>query len=242
MIFSEPGKTAYDLNFNIGPVPVRIHPFFWLIAILLGANGPLQGLLLWVVAITLSILIHELGHVFAFARYGVTSHVVLHGFGGLAIPRRTGGRGLSRSERIWVSLAGPFAGFLFAALILIMGKLIGGTVEYSPFGNFLPYWSLTIKAAPVWWNQFLWYLLYVNLFWGYFNLLPVYPLDGGQVSMELHQSADPSQGRRRALQVSMVVAAVIAVIGYIAMGSLWLAFLFGYMAYSNYQTMMGPRW
>ena len=33
----------------------------------------------------------------------------------------------------------------------------------------------------------VWDLLFVNIFWGLVNLLPVFPLDGGQISRELFQ-------------------------------------------------------
>ena len=34
-------------------------------------------------------------------------------------------------------------------------------------------------------NTLIWDLLQVNILWGLVNLLPVYPLDGGQIAREL---------------------------------------------------------
>ena len=49
-MFSEPPRTPYDLNFPLFGIPVRIHPWFWVAAVMLGANSPdAVSLLLWVV-------------------------------------------------------------------------------------------------------------------------------------------------------------------------------------------------
>ena len=88
MFFVEPPPTSYDLHFRVAGVPVRVHPLFWLATVFmgLGADGDPIDVLLWVVAVFTCILVHELGHVLAFRYYGMSAHVVLHAFGGLAIP------------------------------------------------------------------------------------------------------------------------------------------------------------
>src|SRR6185503_17747585 len=125
LLFQQPPLTQYDLQFSIAGIPVRVHPLFWLIAILFGsAGGSLLFVPIWVFVIFISILIHELGHAFAFRRYGQRSHIVLHIGGGLTIPESVSWGGgwasvaLSRGQEIFISLAGPFAGFLFAAIII----------------------------------------------------------------------------------------------------------------------------
>ena len=65
-LFQSPPQTSYDLRFSIAGIPVRVHPLFWVIAILFGlSSSSLIHILLWFFAIFLSILIHELGHAFA---------------------------------------------------------------------------------------------------------------------------------------------------------------------------------
>ena len=50
-------------------------------------------LLLWVAAVLISILVHEIGHWLAMRWYGTDAYVVLYHFGGLAVPRgKDGGR------------------------------------------------------------------------------------------------------------------------------------------------------
>ena len=76
MLLGEPPRTGGDLNFQLFGIPVRVHPLFWLIAVLLGISGDPQPaeILLWVVAVFVSILVHELGHALTMRAFG---HVAL---------------------------------------------------------------------------------------------------------------------------------------------------------------------
>src|SRR5438552_2684847 len=115
-VLAEPDRTPYDLHFPLFGFRVRIHPFFWLGTVLLGSNvlredNGLALLGIWIVVVFVSILVHELGHAVAYRLYGSHAHIILWGFGGLAIGSpRVGGR----ARRIFVSFAGPLAGFVFA--------------------------------------------------------------------------------------------------------------------------------
>src|SRR6516162_9943921 len=73
IILMEPERTPYDLNFSILGIPVRVHPWFWLVTALFGSSTLNEGvsyLLLWILCVFFSILIHELGHVAAYALFG----------------------------------------------------------------------------------------------------------------------------------------------------------------------------
>src|SRR5580700_9720501 len=65
---------------------VRVKPWFWITLLLLGANRSVSGTAIWVAVCFVSILLHEMGHVFAFRFFRRDAEVVLYGFGGLAIP------------------------------------------------------------------------------------------------------------------------------------------------------------
>jgi membrane-associated protease RseP (regulator of RpoE activity) len=82
-------------------------------------------------------------------------------------------------------------------------------------------------------------LLWVNVFWGLINLIPVFPLDGGQVSRALFVEQDPWDGYRKSLWVSVIAGGVMAVVGLIFLGSIWLAFLFGILALQGYMEIQG---
>ena len=83
-MFSEPPRTPYDLNFHLFGIPVRICPWFWVAAVLLGSRSPGPvSLLIWVAAMLVSILVHELGHAAVLRRFGFPTWITLYGFGGL---------------------------------------------------------------------------------------------------------------------------------------------------------------
>jgi stage IV sporulation protein FB len=254
VFFIEPPPTQYDVHFRLGDVPVRIHPMFWLMTLLLGASsdGNPARLLLWVVAELVCILVHEMGHVAAFRYYGMHAHVVLHGFGGLAIPATGRWGGMGRTRETWladviISLAGPMAGFAFAAVIFL-GLALGGR---SPELHFDPSKSLPLfmrwvpfDADNV--NQLLWYMQFINIFWGLVNLLPIYPLDGGQVARAIIGRLNPNEGLRQSLIVSVVAAAGMAMFCWVRWHDFFPALFFGYMAYQNYMVLAqvsgGGRW
>ncbi|MCB8943955.1 MAG: hypothetical protein H6658_09385 [Ardenticatenaceae bacterium] len=241
--FQAPPPTRYDLNFTLAGIPVRVHPLFWLIVLIFGINAStLIGIIIWVVVVFVSILIHEIGHSLAMRMYGIDSFIVLHGFGGLAIPRsaRWGGRSSDETtEQIIISLAGPIAGFLLAALVIALVILLGGSVSVNWLLGFIPIPSAFLPSGGSIGNTIIATLLWVNVFWGLVNLLPVYPLDGGNVSRNLFVKADPWDGFRKSLVVSTVVGAIMAVVGLIFLRSLWMGLLFGLLAFQSYQTLQG---
>ena len=86
-LLQAPPPTRFDLRFSVAGIPIRVHPLFWLIAILFGSSsGSAARLLGWVIAVFVSITIHELGHAFALRRYGQESQIILHMAGGLTVP------------------------------------------------------------------------------------------------------------------------------------------------------------
>jgi stage IV sporulation protein FB len=242
-LFQAPPPTRFDLNFSVAGIPVRVHPLFWLISVLFASSNNLINILIWVVAIFLSILIHELGHAFTMRYYGQRAHVVLHGAGGLAIPEQVhwGGGYASVAptpmQEILIALAGPFAGFLFAIVILIVVLLTGGSISMAViFG--LPIFPIAqIPNAGSIVNTFILDLLWVNIFWGLINLLPVYPLDGGRVSRYWLLQADPWGGIRTSLWISVITGALVALASFIFLGSIYMAILFGLFAFQSYQSL-----
>lgn len=236
MILNEPPRTQYDLNFRVLSIPVRVHPLFWLAAVLLGVRGneQPQRLMLWVGAVFVSILVHELGHALAARFCGWDPRITLHVFGGLASYQPTY---RSPKRQILITLAGPGAGFLFAGLITVSIAASGHRLLFG-----WPDFVLPVVFAPYASNPLNWLLLdllYVNIFWGLVNLLPIYPLDGGQVSQEVFQLVNPRDGLRQSLWLSIVVAAGAGILAYVRMQEIFLLLFFGYMAYMSYTTLQG---
>ena len=248
LLFQVPPPTRYDLRFNLAGFPVRVHPLFWLIAVLLGySSGDILQILIWVLVVFISILVHELGHALAFRRYGLASQIILHFAGGLTVPESTlwGSRwanvALGPNQNIFISLAGPGAGFLFAGLVIATVLLTGGSIIPTRLLGFIPvpgFAMLPFGGGLL--SAFVTELLWVIIFWGVINLLPVYPLDGGSVTRNALLQADPVDGVRKSLWVSVIAGALIALIAFFFLGSLYMAVLFGFLAFQSYQSLQ-PR-
>jgi Zn-dependent protease len=236
VLIGEPPPSPGDLHFRVFGIPVRVHPFFWVVAVLLGLQGSEEnpvGLLIWVGAVFVSILIHELGHALAALSYGWRPWITLYGFGGLASFRPTY---RDARSQIIISAAGPGAGFMFIALVMSIVHASGHGV-YVYRATVLPYWiSYEWFGGDVPNNLDLLVndLLYINVFWGIVNLLPVYPLDGGQISRELFVRWNPRDGVQQSLWLSVFTGAGLAIFGLVSLGSFFMALFFGYMAYSSF--------
>jgi stage IV sporulation protein FB len=218
---------------------------FWLIAVLLGSSsGDLLQILIWVVVVFVSILIHELGHALAFRRYGLSSQIILHFAGGLTVPESTlwGNRwanvALGPKEQIFISVAGPGAGFLFAALVIAIVLVTGGTIITTRLLGFIPLPGLAmLPFGGQILGLFVTLLLWVNIFWGFINLMPVYPLDGGNVARYILLQVDPADGVRKSLWVSVIAGGLIAIVALFLLHSVYMALLFGLLAFQSYQSL-----
>lgn len=243
-MFQVSPPTRFDLNFSVAGIPVRVHPLFWFIALLLGLSSKsIFGIFIWLIVIFVSILIHELGHAFAFRRFGQPSYIILHFSGGLTVPESLPwGTGyatvrLTSNQNILVSLAGPFAGFLLAALVIGVGVAMGGEISTPSLLGLIPFPLVLLPNNNVLLNQFFVTFLWVNIFWGLINLLPVIPLDGGNVMRYFLIQRDPWNGMRTALWVSVVTGGIAAVIGITVLNSFYMAFLFGMLAFQSFQLL-----
>lgn len=236
MLLSEPPRTAYDLNFDVAGIPVRVHPMFWVISTLLGATAdtPPLYVLLWVVCVFVSILIHELGHAIAARSYGWEPHITLYGFGGLASYRPTRRDPMAQ---IVITAAGPMAGFVLAACILASIQFSG--VRLGDFFGFSIGDGEAISNDMLRWMVVS--LLFINIFWGLVNCLPIIPLDGGQIAREVLLQISPSSGLLLTCNLSMVVAIGVGLLALWAGMGLFMPLFFGYLAYTSYATGQALR-
>ncbi len=204
--------TPLDIRFRLGGIPIRIEPWFWLMGLVLGASLTGARLPLWMGVVFLSILVHELGHALSARFFGARSHIRLYSFGGLTIPDRR----LTRWRNIAMTLAGPFAGFALAGVVFAVTPLLPAD-----------------QPLLVWTAQ---QLLYVNIFWGMMNLLPVPPLDGGHVVQGI-------LGPRRvelAHWIGLVTAGLVALAA-LRFSQVYLALMFGFLAFQNVQGIRAAR-
>lgn len=258
----EPLHTPYDIRFKLFGCQVRVAATFWLVAALLGwdsaswvdrtylaAGGDTPGmailLLIWMIAMLLSILIHELGHYLAFRFFGIDSHIVLYHFGGLAIP--SGARSWVRSSsssskltpfrQLIISAAGPLAQLTLAVVVAVVAVSMGLSVGslgrwFAAIGWDVPKGAMPRSAAVYAMVDFL---VFPSVFWALFNLLPVLPLDGGKIAEELIRLCFGGT-QREALLLSIIVAAAVALWGF-KTGNVFLAIFFVSFAFNNYEML-----
>jgi Zn-dependent protease len=141
------------------------------------------------------VLLHEFGHAFACRQTGgIADHIVLWPLGGIAFvdpPRRPG-------AMLWSIAAGPLVNVvLFPILLLLLMRARGVAGENTDLYRFV------LNVA------------FINGSLLVFNLLPVYPLDGGQI---LRAILWFPLGEIRSLQI----ASVIGLVGSIVLAGVFL--------------------
>ena len=159
-------------------------------------------------ALFVIVLMHEMGHALACRSVGgKADEIVLWPLGGVAYvapPQRPG-------ATLWSIVAGPLVN------VVLVGVLSGAIFVCRAAG-----WSETLPDG----FQFLVNIWWVNLVLLVFNVLPIYPLDGGQILRSLLWFV---VGRARSLMVTVVI-------GFIGL-PLW--FLFAWWQRSYWFAILG---
>lgn len=204
-------------SFQIFDFPVRVDLSFFLMALILGSGrSDLTFIAIWVLVVFISVLAHELGHAFVARKYGLHPWIELYSGGGLTW-HQVGAR-LSHIEEIALSLAGPGVGFLIGAVVWWIGKM-------------LPYAVISRNLRVLMFD-----LVWVNIGWGIINLLPILPLDGGNVMRVIVQKIRGCQDERLPLKISIgfgVALFLLALVSRMFFG----AILSGWFTYRNYQQL-----
>jgi Zn-dependent protease len=223
------------LKFRLGNIPVRVHLSFLITTVILQMNAiqDLRTVAMWLGIVFVSILVHELGHALAGKAFGLAPEIDLHGMGGTT--SWSAGRKLSHGKSILVSLAGPGLGMLFGGALWLVAtqtpllRVDGPALEPSE-GQ-----KLAAQAFGM--------ALVVNVGWGVFNLLPILPLDGGNVLRSLLNLATKDRGERPARIVGIVLGLAVGIGAYLWLGSWWIALLGALFAVQNFRVLrdLGAR-
>lgn len=209
------------IRFSLFGIPVEIQPFFWLTLIILGgatgadSSEAVFEILLFVIAGFISILTHELGHALTARSFGADSRIVLQAFGGYAA---FSGVRLNRKQSFLVTAAGP-------AIQILLGLLVLGIMKIAPSVNEDGRYFLII-------------LIYISFFWALLNLLPVLPLDGGQM---LHALLGPER-IKITLWITILVAVTSAVTIFMLTGSFIFPIFLGMFAWQAFQGLKENNW
>lgn len=169
-----------------------------------------------VVGLLLSILLHELGHAFAGRLFRAhVSHIELTGLGGVAHFERSLPR--SAFQRSVIYLAGPAVNLgLWKGLEMLAGQaaMVGAPMLALP---------LIVLASA-------------NLVLMCFNLLPAYPLDGGQtLDAWLGWLLGPVWSVRIVATLGLVVAAAVALWAFPS--AIFLLFVALFLAQANWEAL-----
>jgi len=252
--------SKYNWNFTLFGVPVCVMPSFWILCVFFspflsgyqGEGSWLFGLIGWSAAVLVSFLLHELGHALAARRLQGARPTIDLGigrgtrgsfvFGG--VTSWTPVYGASHKSRAIVSAAGPCAALIGAIALLLVALLEGSSFSYFFEFGFLPVvfpadWIIGIRSpSPVRmaFSYFVYGFMWISFFWSFINLVPIFPLDGGQVLTSVLIAKKGSRGALQSLKISIACGIIVALL-FLSEGSLFAAFFFFYLAYQNYQTL-----
>ncbi|MBW8782560.1 MAG: M50 family metallopeptidase [Verrucomicrobia bacterium] len=202
--------------FRLAGIDVHLHWSWFLIAIYQISTRPetyttpvwkvLEYLALFVI-----VLMHEFGHALACRQVGGTAdQIVLWPLGGVAYvdaPQRPG-------ATLWSIAAGPLVNVVLVPVFLLL------TWVASVNG-----WAQSLPDV----RKFIGTLAFINLGLLIFNLLPVYPLDGGQILRSLLWYPF---GKAKSLMIATVLgfAGGLALIGLALWNqSLWFGVMAGFL-------------
>ena len=208
-------KGSFKL-FSLAGIGVYVHWSWFLVAIYsIQFRTHEYSMMTWNVleylTLFLIVLTHEFGHQLACRQVGGQTHdIVLWPLGGVAYvspPERPG-------AQLWSIAAGPLVNVILFPVLLVL------VAVSSRLG-----WSDTHPDA----HEFLHNILYINIGLLIFNLLPVYPLDGGQILRSLLWFIF---GRANSLLAASLIG-FIGVAGLIGLAlllqSVWLGIMAGFI-------------
>ncbi len=199
-------------NFSVFGVPLYFHwsTLIFLLLIVLKV-GIFFGTGLFILS-TISLLVHEYAHVYAALRLNVeTKYVVTMAYGAAAMMNEQDISSRRSNEAI-IAAAGPIASLTLGAI------------------SYFLYW-LTLSKIFV-------YMTALNVSMGIFNMLPLYPMDGGRI---LRSLLNYKYGDFKSVKISVIITYILGAVGiafFIYKRMFWMTFVFGivmYMAYKQYQ-------
>ena len=202
--------------FRLAGVDLYLHWSWFLVAVFeiqsrKGRYASISWNILEYLALFVIVLMHEFGHALACRQVGGTANqIVLWPLGGVAYvnpPQRPG-------ATLWSIAAGPLVNI---ALLPVLYAVVATTHSLG--------WAQAMPDA----YQFLRAVLWINISLLVFNVLPIYPLDGGQILRSLLWFV---LGRGRSLMVATSLG-LLGVVGFIGIAawfrSIWLGAIAVYM-------------
>jgi len=183
-----------------------------------------------------SILFHETAHSNAARKYGIKfQKIVLFGFGGIAFqPIEI----TNPKNEIYMASAGPLISFIISGLSFLIWYGIHQTN------------MLIIQGFPI--SSIVFYSATINLVIGFFNLLPVFPSDGGRIlrSFLSYLTHDQVKATLNAIKIGWILSSLIIITGIVVsirislVDGIWLMLVAVFLIrasrsyYNVYQSML----
>jgi Zn-dependent protease len=206
------------IRFNLGPIPVEVHYSHLLVSAALAIPsfqaraGPpaisVAFVLMVMAVISVSVLVHEMGHALVSLAFGYQPDIQLLWMGGLTRPNARGPIAWHRD--VLLTVAGPTFGLILGVACYWINGLL------RPTGMF----AQEILGVAIW----------VNLGWSLVNLLPVLPLDGGRIASALLTRLFGRRGFLLAQLLTLGVSSAIVLVAYKELSNSYLIFMFGLFA------------
>lgn len=202
--------------FRFQGIEVSLHWWWFLIAAYeIAGRQRAYSSILWnaleYLGLFVIVLMHEFGHALACRQVGgIANQIVLWPLGGVAYvnpPQRPG-------AMLWSIAAGPLVNVALAPILLILGR----SMSAAGMAQTMPDVFLLVRS-----------IAYINLGLLMFNMLPVYPLDGGQILRSLLWFV---LGRARSLFAATIIGFLgVAGLGLLAIRSqsIWLGIVAAYI-------------
>lgn len=222
--------------FGIG---VYIHWTFFLLplwAIINLRDSPISPLTIvgLIAAIFTCVVLHEFGHALTARLFGIgTRDITLYPIGGVARLERMSEKPW---EEFWIAVGGPAVNVLIALLLIVGGIAIAridpSLIQFPTEGGF------TSTTGLLFWN-----LLFANIIMILFNMLPVFPMDGGRVFRSI---LSMWVGQLKATRIAAFLGVPVAILVLIPlawmMGSPWLFVVVLFVLIAGQQELRYVEW
>jgi Zn-dependent protease len=143
------------------------------------------------VAVSFSFVLHELMHKFVAQHFGAVA-AFRRSDNGILITLVTSALGLlvglpgatmiyashfTKDEEGYVSLAGPLTNFAVFAIFFIVGSLLFPSFSHDIVSTF----NSGVFSQNIYLENVLGFTVFISIYLAFFNMLPIYPLDGSKV-------------------------------------------------------------
>ena len=213
---ASPGSVG---SISLMGVPIRLHFTVILLLIFLIVSGldsdqSPSTYALFILALLVSVLLHELGHAFISSRYGIrTLEIVMFPIGGVARLERAA----KPNEEFWIALTGPLVNLAIVGGIVLL--LFSQHKSLNLFALAEPDSANLVDRIAL-----------GNLILAGFNLLPAFPMDGGRMlHAVLSRIRSEYEAARVATWSGRMLAIGMALYGFIYMPMLAFVAFFIYL-------------